>query len=121
LFLPKVAGARPGERPKAMGPVSIAIVLTASTLLFAFARGFMTLTQGPAFAEADGVARVLVLSALIASVANLCLQYLLGRGAPAVVWLAPAAALAVSVVGNLAVIPAHGALGVAWVSVVSQS
>jgi O-antigen/teichoic acid export membrane protein len=121
LFLPKVAGARAGERPKAMGPVSIGIVLTASTLLLVFARGFVTLLHGEAFADSAGPARVLVVSALLASVANLCLQYLLGRGAPRAVWLAPAAALVVSVVGNLLVIPGQGALGVAWVSTASQA
>ena len=36
-------------------------------------------------------------------------------------WLAPAAALAVSLAGNVLVIPAHGARGVAWVSVASQA
>jgi O-antigen/teichoic acid export membrane protein len=121
LFLPNVAGARAGERPKAMGPVSITIVLTASTLLFVFARGFVTLVHGAEFSDAAGPARVLVVSALIASVANLCLQYLLGRGAPNSVWLGPLAALIVSVAGNLLVIPSQGAMGVAWVSVVSQT
>ena len=121
LFFPRVAGAKAGERPRAMGPVSIAIVLTASTLLFVFAGEFVTFTQGREFSAAAGTARVLVVSALLASVATLCLQYLLGRGAPRAVWLAPAAALAVSVVGNLLVIPAHGALGVAWVSAASQA
>jgi O-antigen/teichoic acid export membrane protein len=121
LFLPNVAGARAGDRPKAMGPVSITIVLTASTLLFVFAREFVTAVHGLDFLDAAGPARVLVVSALLASVANLCLQYLLGRGAPAVVWIAPAAALLVSVVGNLLVIPGHGAIGVAFVSVASQA
>ena len=121
LFFPRVAGARAGERPRAMGPISISIVLTASALLFVFAREFTTFVHGAQFEDAAAPARVLVVSALIASTANLCLQYLLGRGAPRAVWLAPAAALAVSLAGNVLVIPAHGALGVAWVSVASQA
>jgi O-antigen/teichoic acid export membrane protein len=121
LFFQRVAGARAGERPKAMGPISISMILTQSTLVFIFSRELVTFVHGPQFEDAVGPARVLVVAALIASTGNLCLQYLLGRGAPRAVWLAPAAALAVSIAGNLLVIPAYGALGVAWVSVASQA
>ena len=122
LFLPKVAGAaRASARPRALGPVGVGVTLSAAALLFVFAKEFVVLVHGPAFEPAAPVTRVLVPAALLAGAGNLCLQYLLGRGAPRAVVAAPAAALVVSLAGNAWAIPAHGALGTAWVALAAAA
>ena len=122
LFLPKVAGAaRSGARPRALGVRGVAVVLGASVLLFVFAREFVVFVHGPGFEPAAPVTRVLIPAALLAGAGSLCLQYLLGKGAPRAVMLAPALALAVSLLGNAWAIPAHGALGTAWVALAASA
>ena len=126
LFFPKVASATragPGTaatRPRAMGPVPIAIVVVATALLLAFPREFVTGVHGDRFADAARLVRILVPAAILTGVANLALQELLGRGAPRATWLAPGAALTADMIGNVLWIPRHGALGTAWAALAAS-
>lgn len=98
-----------------------AVVLGAVVLLFVFAGPFMRALPGAAFDEAVPLARILVLAALLAGAGNLEIQELLGRGASGWAALASAAALGVSVAGNLLFIGTAGALATAWTALASAA
>jgi O-antigen/teichoic acid export membrane protein len=123
LLLPRVAAKEAGRGPGApLVGVHVAwVTLTAAALLLVFAREFVVFVHGPQFGDAAATTRVLVVAGLVLGLGNLCLQSLLGRGAPRVVVVAPAVALAVSVAGNLVAIPRAGALGAAWVALGSAA
>ena len=135
LFLPRVAGSvgrglpapaagsegpRPAT-PRALPPAGWAVVLAACAILFVFAEPFILWSQDGRFRPAIPLVRILVPAALLAGIGNLFLQELLGRGAPRAVYLAPASALVVSLVGNLLFIPHAGAVGTAWVALASAA
>jgi O-antigen/teichoic acid export membrane protein len=123
LFLPRVAGADAGRgtAPRALGPRWVATALVAAAALEAWPEAFVTGVHGDAFAAAAPVVRVVVPAALLAGGSNLFLQYLLGRGAPAVVVWAPAGALAVNLAANAVLVPRAGAVGAAWAALATQA
>jgi O-antigen/teichoic acid export membrane protein len=102
-----------------MGPVSITITLATAVVLMTSPTWFVTGIHGARFAAAAPLVLILVPAGLVGGLGNLWLQELLGRGAPRVTWLAPAAALVVSAVGNAIAVPRWGATGTAWVALAS--
>lgn len=123
LFLPRVASddVKRARSPRPMGRVSIATMVLATAALVAFPREFVTGVHGEKFFGAAPLVPVLVASGVFAGVSNLCLQYLLGKGAPRAVVVAPAVALAVNLLGNAVAVPAGGATGCAWVALWTQA
>jgi O-antigen/teichoic acid export membrane protein len=118
LVLPRVAG-DPGDRgrhARALGVPAVGLAAAVGAVLWAAAPEIVVGVHGEAFAPAVGLARVLVPGGLLLGTSHLLFQDLLGRGAPrAVLWI-PGLGVVALVVLDLLVVPAHGALGAAWVS-----
>jgi O-antigen/teichoic acid export membrane protein len=123
LFMPRVAGADAGRgaAPRALGWRWVVTALAAAVALEIWPEEFVTGIHGDDFAGAAGVVRVTVPAALLAGGSNLFLQYLLGRGAPAIVIWAPAAALATNLAANAVLVPRLGAMGAAWSALATQA
>jgi O-antigen/teichoic acid export membrane protein len=76
----------------------------------------MALLYGARFADAVPQARVLLAGMLLAGAAGVASAYLYARGRPGVNSLVLGVGLLLTVVLDLLLIPAHGALGAAWAS-----
>jgi len=124
LHMPRVASATAAgstaPAPRAIGAGSVATALAAAVALEVFAEPFVVITGGDRFRDAASLVRILVPASLVTGAANLGLQELLGRGAPRAAWLAPGAALVVSVAGNLLFVRAGGATATAWTTLASS-
>jgi O-antigen/teichoic acid export membrane protein len=118
LVLPRVAGDRDdrGRHARALGAPALALAAGVAAVLWTLAPAIVVGVHGEAFAPAVALARVLVPGGLLLGASHLLFQDLLGRGAPrAVLWI-PGLGVASLLALDALVVPAHGALGAAWVS-----
>jgi O-antigen/teichoic acid export membrane protein len=91
-------------------------VLLPAVPAFLLAGPVISLLYGARFAEAVPQARVLLAGMLLAGAAGVASAYLYARGRPGANSLVLGAGLAATVVLDLLLIPAYGALGAAWAS-----
>jgi O-antigen/teichoic acid export membrane protein len=118
-LLPALVAGRRQELAKALAvAVTVGIAVVAGALLIGEA--VLAAVFGPAFAAA-GPLRLLSLAFLVGSVNSLLIVALYARHRERAAVLALAAALGVSVLLNLALIPTRGASGAAAASVVSEA
>lgn len=119
---PQLAGApdaeAAGRARRYLRPALLTVLLPAAPA-FLLTGPVISLLYGDRFAAAVPQARLLLAGMLLAGAAGVASAYLYARGRPGVNSLVLGVGLVVTVVLDLVLIPAHGALGAAWASTVA--